>query len=355
MTRLDTDSNLGNDINVWLLEYRIKPENPDKVVMAGGMRLEDGWITEWGSTGQPYLVLVRHTADESWVRVGVTNTLTVTEDYGGNYSQAAVDMYNKYLSDEKQSSAADISGNAMYMLFDSGKSLAVGLNIAGKAYNTYTTDNRWYAERFVVLMNIYNWTKTDMPGTAPSNFQLTVSSADGSACFTYWQGGDAETVQYVDGGETTYWLVTSKYGNTIGIAEAMRAEYDNMDVDCVRISFDEKGTAEKVTETFVKDVYADHLLDLEPSGIYSISDYEVVDWGVNKVSDNKAAILGWVKFAVIPQDYNSAGLWAGNTVKGTGKYEGWLVMSREFVLQKQADGYWHCIDLGTGGASLPED
>lgn len=259
------------------------------------------------------------------------------------------------IPDAVKNFADDISGNTLYALFDSGKSLAVGLNIAGKAYNTYITASRWYAERFAVVMNGYNWTKTDMPGTAPSSFQITVSSADGSAWFTYWQGGDAETVQYIDSGKTTCWLVTSKDGNTVGIAEAMRAEYDNMDIDYAQISFDEKGTAEKVTETFVKDVYSNHLLGLEPGGIYSITDYEVVAWGVDKVSDNKDAILGWVRFAVVPQDYNSAGLWAGNTMEGTGKYEGWLVMSREFVLQKQADGYWHCIDLGTGGASLPED
>lgn len=98
LTRIDTDSNLGNDVHVWRLEYRLQMKNPDEVMLAGGMRMEGGWLTESGSTGQPFLVLVRNTADDSWVRVGVTNTLSVAEDYGGDYSRAAMAMYEKYLT-----------------------------------------------------------------------------------------------------------------------------------------------------------------------------------------------------------------------------------------------------------------
>ncbi len=262
----------------------------------------------------------------------------------------AASQGGKEPSDGTQSSAADISGNAMYRLFDAGKSLNVGLDIGGKTYNTYTTDSRWYAERFVSLMSNFSWDETEKPSTDSSGYRLTVSSANSSSYYTFWPGGDADTVQYTSDNMTTYWLVTPS-----GLAKAMRAEYDNLDVDCARIFFDETGETEKVAETFVGVLYADHLLSLAPGGIYSITDYDVLDWGVSEVSENKAAIVGWVKFAVVPEDYNSNGMWAGNTVEGTGKYEGWLVMSREFVLQKQADGYWHCIGLGTGGASLPEN
>ena len=44
----------------------------------------------------------------------------------------------------------------------------------------------------------------------------------------------------------------------------------------------------------------------------------------------------------------------GNTENGTGEYEGMLTAGREFILQRQDDGYWHCKGFGTGGYTLPE-
>ncbi|MBK5252362.1 MAG: hypothetical protein JJE29_07000 [Peptostreptococcaceae bacterium] len=46
----------GFSIELWKIEYRIKPENIDEVVMAGGMNQIDGWITEDASMGKPILV-----------------------------------------------------------------------------------------------------------------------------------------------------------------------------------------------------------------------------------------------------------------------------------------------------------
>jgi beta-lactamase regulating signal transducer with metallopeptidase domain len=44
-------------MELYQLEYRIKPDHPENVVMAGGMELDDGWVTEKGSMGQPCLLL----------------------------------------------------------------------------------------------------------------------------------------------------------------------------------------------------------------------------------------------------------------------------------------------------------
>ncbi len=44
------------NIELWKIGYRIKPENIDEVVMAGGMNQIDGWVTEDGSMGKPILV-----------------------------------------------------------------------------------------------------------------------------------------------------------------------------------------------------------------------------------------------------------------------------------------------------------
>lgn len=44
-------------IEVWQLQYRLLPEDMSKVIFAGGMQQEDGWITESSSMGQPCLIV----------------------------------------------------------------------------------------------------------------------------------------------------------------------------------------------------------------------------------------------------------------------------------------------------------
>jgi len=80
--------------------YRLLPDDADKVVLAGGMNMEDGWLTEWGSTGQPLLVLVHDwdSKSEIWRRVGVFNTLGVQEEYQGDYTAAAMALYHDFIS-----------------------------------------------------------------------------------------------------------------------------------------------------------------------------------------------------------------------------------------------------------------
>lgn len=45
-------------VEVYRMAYRIKPEDPDKVVLAGGMQLDDsGWLLQTSSAGSPCLVV----------------------------------------------------------------------------------------------------------------------------------------------------------------------------------------------------------------------------------------------------------------------------------------------------------
>ena len=83
---------LTNSIGMWRLEYRLLPENPGEVVVNGGMRMDGDWITEWGSSGQPLLVIANYAEDGSWERVGITNTLTVAKEFDGDYTAAAIFM-----------------------------------------------------------------------------------------------------------------------------------------------------------------------------------------------------------------------------------------------------------------------
>lgn len=111
LTKMNTGTaSLTTDIQMWLLEYRLLPDNSDKVMLAGGMRMEEmggqSWLTEWGSTGQPYLLLASDDsgAKTTWRRICVTNTDVIKVDYGtpemlkhyGNeYTAAAMELYRK--------------------------------------------------------------------------------------------------------------------------------------------------------------------------------------------------------------------------------------------------------------------
>ena len=68
-------------LHLYLLEFRITPDDPDAVTPVGGMRMEDGAITEWNYDGQPCLLL-RET-DEGWERLGSMSTDRMSRDYGG--------------------------------------------------------------------------------------------------------------------------------------------------------------------------------------------------------------------------------------------------------------------------------
>ncbi|NLK44530.1 MAG: hypothetical protein GX300_09070 [Tissierellia bacterium] len=46
---------LPNPVELWKLEYRLRPESMEGVVIAGGMYIEDGWLLDEGPSGNPYL------------------------------------------------------------------------------------------------------------------------------------------------------------------------------------------------------------------------------------------------------------------------------------------------------------
>lgn len=101
-------ASLTTAVGMWRLEYRLLPEDAGKVVLAGGMKMEDGWLTEWGSAGQPYLLLACDDSgtERTWHRVCVTNTDVIEQDYGtpemlkqyGNeFTAAAMELFKKSL------------------------------------------------------------------------------------------------------------------------------------------------------------------------------------------------------------------------------------------------------------------
>ena len=243
---------------------------------------------------------------------------------------------------------------AIYTLFDAAGDMTVTLHLANEgACSAYTVTDRWYAERFAVLTKDYTWTRIEMPQTAPSEYWITAESSDGIHKMTFWSG-DAGMIQYDNGSTGTYWLATPLHEGLGSIAYGIRREYDNLDADHSRIRFYLSGSAEEAASAFVHTAFGSHLMSLMPGNMYSITDYEVVDWEIRDIRADDTAVVGWFQYAFIPEDPQSSGIWAGNTTHGTGEYAGMLTAYREFVLQKQDDGYWHCTGLGTGGYTLPE-
>lgn len=95
-------------ITMWLLEYRLLPDDATHVPLIGGRRMEqlDGsnWMTEWSSRGQPYLLLEHMYETEAWRPICITNTGEISHEfrtpemleyYGNQFTAAAVELYDK--------------------------------------------------------------------------------------------------------------------------------------------------------------------------------------------------------------------------------------------------------------------
>ncbi len=97
LNQLNTGTATENyDIQMWVLEYRILSESDQPLVVAGGMTLDDGWRTEYSSMGQPIIVVGHYFETESWRKIGITHTGNIVEEYDGNYSEAAIKIYEKF-------------------------------------------------------------------------------------------------------------------------------------------------------------------------------------------------------------------------------------------------------------------
>ena len=249
----------------------------------------------------------------------------------------------------------------IYELFDLTGGIDIGLTIGGDTvYDTYSVADRAYAERFDVMMSAYIWIPTSEESytehlklltEAPYYVTLQSTGAGLLSSFTFF--ADSNFVLYNKGGTSVWYEVTYKYEDDIALSTTIRYAYDSHAINYTNIMFNYSASPDEVAELFVHEMYGAYMLNRAPGGLATVTDYTVVDWRVTEVSEDETALVGQFKYAVVPENYNSPGLWAGNTTDGEGEYEGWLVMSREFVLQKQDDGYWHCIGLGTGGYTLP--
>lgn len=344
---------------MYRLEYRLLPENPDQVVLAGGMSMDGEEITERGSTGQPYILLsYLHGADGTiWTRLAVTNTDSIEFDYGtpemvqeyGNaYTAAAMELWNEFyysLKNEEAVDAADPAA-AVVNLFDYSDDVFLGLQFTDEGtYNSYIVEGWEYREDILSLLDSFQWSSLK-DYDASASYGVTITSGDGRRQLIFWSD---DVVEYRSAGESFFWKSKALQQDVSSMANIMQAKYYAVDASAERIRFYTGGSAEDAAKSFVHSVFGSHLLNLAWGSDYGVSAYEVVDWEVFEVTEEDDAVCGGFNYAFVPLVENSINIWAGNTSVGTGAYDEMLVCYREFVLTKQPDGYWLCTGFGTGG------
>ncbi|MBK5262792.1 MAG: hypothetical protein JJE17_09525 [Peptostreptococcaceae bacterium] len=137
LTQMNTGTvGLNTGVNLYLLEYRLRLDGNVDAVLVGGMNAVDidgeDWLTEWSSTGQPYLLLHYDDSGDNpiWQCVCVTNTDVINADYGtpemleryGNaYTATAMELYYDYLEQTKAPVSADYTTDELlnqYASFD---------------------------------------------------------------------------------------------------------------------------------------------------------------------------------------------------------------------------------------------
>ncbi len=82
----------GGTLCLYRLGARYKLADGNNAMPAGGMVIENGWITRLHSGGDRYMLLLRD--GEVWGYIGILSELTVTE-LGGDYDAAALDLYER--------------------------------------------------------------------------------------------------------------------------------------------------------------------------------------------------------------------------------------------------------------------
>lgn len=117
------------------------------------------------------------------------------------------------------------------------------------------------------------------------------------------------------------------YENGSQTQELEQLADDKADADYHNIRFYTTG-AEKAGLSFAREVYSVYLTNLPEGNGFLVTDYEMTDYLLLESADN--SVSAEFSFAVKPVD---AAYYAGlNTDKGTGEYEGWLILRKSFAL-----------------------
>lgn len=300
------------------------------------------------------------TADMRSLTEEYMSTEEMQEKYDGNtLVGAAVELFNQCMEERNaggepsvQLSAPVVPTDGLYRLAKRGDTVSLTLYTAEQGQrSTFTFVYQSDPWRRTNQLIGTQWRRLSEAPEELGDYWLTYTSEDGSVTVTFYSGKNGP-VKYEDGENTVWWQVRPNFWNGRSDAETLRAQvYDELEASWSVVEPVSASSPHEAVEKFAAEVYGEHLKNTTPGSGYHVLDYEVLSWSVREVSTDGNAAVGSMRYAVLPEDYDSSCFWTGNTVDGTGEYEGWLVMSREFLLV-QMDGLWHCETMGTGGVML---
>lgn len=253
ITQINTGTaGLDNNISLYKLEYRLLPDYPNNVALAEGTKIEDGWITEWGSMGQPYLLLF---CDESgakpvWDRICVTNTDVITQDYGtaemlaqygDAYTAAAMELYQKYVEETTANSAALTDIFTTLKNEQTHVQLTLTTDDGSTVAGTYSG---WGCGNDVQLSSsLLDYTYA---AVSPEEFQTAgimislVSAADGDDwSINFYDGSDF--IQLIIDGTTTCYQATPVYEGSYPVGTILRMWYDEAEFQGIGGNYETQG------------------------------------------------------------------------------------------------------------------
>lgn len=98
---------------------------------------------------------------------------------------------------------------------------------------------------------------------------------------------------------------------------------------------------------FVNQTYGEHLINLQNDNPYQILEYKLIEY--TQIEIGSDYVLGSFTFALKPTNVSSYS--SQFATVGSGEFEGWLILSKTFRLQRINTTYWNCTQL----ESIPPD
>lgn len=223
---------LGEEVDplgmeLYLLEYRLKPDHPENVVMAGGMELEDGWVTEKGSMGQPCLLLANEGQGPELVATFYTQEITsrAAQFRQSFYSDsddttlAAMLIYQEVLAAEN----APLQ-SVLEPLINDADPVDLTLTVDGHS-STYEdppyADSEYYRSG---LSDFYFYRPVENPETGDTEVQVT-----GENWTIQAYPGYNTVILTTPDGTYTYEAYQVPYGSTHDIGTRIRMWFDDLE------------------------------------------------------------------------------------------------------------------------------
>ena len=324
-------------LDIYQLSYRLHTTTPEKVLLAGGMSMDDdGYV--W--VGSPYLIFSHNNGEPVFLFAMIDEVRPDAEVFPEDLVKRLTALKEAHTEALDYLSALFADGESTIWYLGAGASLPQ--TIPDKL--SYTREAQ-YKDRYEVLFNCTWETQSYYP--EPSGPSLCLGDSP-DRCFRFYLGSNL--VYWHDGDKVTAWFVSDSGGTTL--PDAMMGEFSGYEINIAGVTIPVKNgeSAEETLHRFL-DEYGAHLKSLTPENIYRITDFKTLEFAGIQAQGSRI-LLGFQMAVKPPEEmYASTFWWAGNSGDGEGDLKGWLVMSREMILELTG-GVWRCTGFGTGGYSL---